>query len=198
MDQAYVLDNVGSHIPVLDLVKRLSNIKGILEFGSGIYSTNKLLEFPCLEQLTSYEDSKPWFGKIAIIRDEKFNLVFAEDLLSIARTVSLDKFDLIFIDCCDSTKDSKPERAAVIKAIAERKPKAIVVIHDFNDELERFPKAIENFDNVIVYDNLWPATGILWNQTKGSATIRNIRFEGIQGILDVQEDDDDQVVSVSR
>jgi predicted O-methyltransferase YrrM len=181
---SYVTDHVGSHIPVLDLIKRLSSVRKVLEFGSGIYSTNKLLELPCLESLISYEDSKPWFDKMARVKDDRFKLVFEVDLLSVARSIQLDEFDLIFIDCCDATCDSKPERASVIEAIARRKPQAVVIVHDFDDELEMFPWAIENFDNTLAYHKFWPTTGILWNQIEGSAKVQNVRFEGAQGIMD--------------
>jgi len=174
------MDNVGTHIPVLDLMIRLSNIKRILEFGTGVYSTNKLLEFPNLEMLTSYEDVPDWFAKIAKVKNSKLNLIFEKDLLSIARSINLDEFDLIFIDCC-----SLPEaRAPIIKAISERKPRAIVVIHDVYDDIDRIPGVLNDFDNLAIYAKIGPATGILWNQISGSAKIRNVRFEGIQGIIE--------------
>lgn len=176
----YVRDNVGTHIPVLDLMIRLSNVKHILEFGSGVYSTNKLLEFPSLEMLTSYEDIPDWFAKIAKVKNNKFNLVFEKDLLGIARTINLDEFDLIFIDCCDLPE----KRAPIIKAISERKPRAIIVIHDVYDDIDRIPGVLNNFDNLAIYAKFGPATGILWNQTDGSAKIRGVRFEGVQGIIE--------------
>lgn len=176
----YVRDNVGTHIPILDLMIRLSNVKHILEFGSGVYSTNKLLEFPNLEMLTSYEDVPDWFAKIAKVKNSKFNLVFEKDLLGIARSIPLDEFDLIFIDCCDLPE----KRAPIVKVISERRPKAIIVIHDIYDDINRCPGTIEGFDNLMIYAKFGPATGILWNQTDESAKIRRVRFEGVQGIIE--------------
>jgi len=175
----HVIDAVSTHIPVLDLIKRLSNIRRILEFGCGVYSTNKLLEFPRLELLTSYEDSQGWFDKISKVSNKKLKLIFESDLLRVAREICLDEFDLIFIDSCDSQK----KRADIIDQVSRRKPKAIVIIHDFDDELERFPESIKEFDNMAVYRRQWPATGIMWNQIEGSAEIQGVRFDGIQGIL---------------
>ena len=177
----YIADNVGTHIPVLDLAIRLSHVRHILEFGSGVYSTNKLLEFPDLEMLTSYEDVKDWYNKIAKVKNSKLRLIFERDLLDIARSIDLDEFDLIFIDCCDFAE----KRATIIKAISERKPRAVVVIHDFDFELENAPESISGFDNKVIYNQLFPATGVLWNQIEGSAKIRGVRFEGVQGIIDV-------------
>jgi len=174
------MDAVSTHIPVLDFVKRLSSVKRILEFGCGVYSTSKLLEFPDLELLTSYEDNEIWFDKMANVNNDKLRLIFESNLLHIARTIPLDEFDLIFIDSCDSQK----KRADIIEQVSKRRPRAVVIIHDLDDELERFPEAIVGFDNMAVYRRQWPATGIMWNQIEGSAEIQNVRFDGIQGILD--------------
>ena len=176
----YVTDNVGTHIPVLDLMIRLSSIRHILEFGSGVYSTNKLLEFPNLEMLTSYEDSQPWLDKIAKVKNNKLTLIFEKDLLSIARSINLDEFDLIFIDCCNTPE----KRAPIVVEIGRRRPKAIVVIHDVYDDIDRVPGTLNGFDNLAIYAKIGPATGILWNQIAGSAKIRGVHFEGMQGIVD--------------
>jgi hypothetical protein len=175
----YILDRVGSHIPVLDLIKRLSRVRRILELGSGVYSTPKLLEFPEIELLISYEDSKPWFDKVAKIKHDKFKLILEGNLSGLAKWIDLEEFDLIFIDCCEF----KEQRIEVVREISKRRPDAIVVIHDFDDEQVKWPDSIVEFDNVIVYDKLWPTTGILWNQTDESSQIQGVRFEGIQGII---------------
>ena len=179
VERKFIEDNVGTHVTVLDLIIRLQNVRRILEFGSGVYSTNKLLEFPNLEQLVSYEDNPGWFKKIAVVKDSKLKLVLDSDLLNIARTIDLDSFDLIFIDCSATPK----ARAPIVEAVAKRKPKAIVVLHDIDDELNHFPWAIEDFDNRSIHNHRYPGTGILWNQIEGSANIRNVRFEGTQGII---------------
>lgn len=168
----YVMDKVASHLPVLDLIKRLSCVRRILELGSGVYSTNKLLEYPALERLTSYEDHKAWYDEFGL-RDDKWVCILEGDLPGLVGRIDLDEFDLIFVDCSDTA----PRRAQVLEALFSRRPDAIVVLHDYEDSKRVCPMALAYFDNVMVYDTLWPGTAILWNQIEGSTEIQNVYFD---------------------
>jgi len=149
---------IATHLPVLEFIKRVSNIKRILELGSGEYSTKKFLEFPNLEILDSYEDDEIWFNAMKKIRDKRLSLYLKKDMVKVVEDLGLDFYDLIFIDCCKFPE----KRAAVIKEIAEQHPKkAIVIIHDFENKLYQ---AEAKFEHKIVYDEILPHTAILWNE----------------------------------
>lgn len=147
-----------THLPVLELMKR-TNIRRVLELGSGEYSTKKFLEFPDLEKLFSYEDDTEWFLLMNNLKDRRFITFLEKDLVKVVGEIDLNFFDLIFVDCCQYPE----ERVAVIKKLAEQRPKAIVIIHDFENKLYQ---AEAKFDHKIVYDELVPNTAILWNNEK--------------------------------
>jgi len=149
---------IATHLPVLELMKR-TNIKRILELGSGEYSTKKFLEFPDLERLDSYEDDEIWFDTIRKLKDVRLDMNLEKDLVKVVGELDLDFYDLIFVDCSKSPE----ERVAVIKEIVKQHPKAIVVIHDFENKIYQ---AEAKFDHKIIYDELVPNTAILWNENK--------------------------------
>jgi hypothetical protein len=181
-EPAYVQDSVATHLPVLDLVKRLVGVRKVLELGSGIYSTNKLLEFPGLESLLACEDSAEWFKKLLPVKDERLTYRLEADLAGLVWRLPLDEYDLIFIDSGATIL----ARVPVMEAVAARHPRAIVLVHDF-EELEReCPAAMAQFDNRVVYLRQWPATGILWNQTEESGSVQNVAFDGVTGHLCVE------------
>ena len=78
-----MIERIATHLPVLELMKRVSNIRKILELGSGEYSTRKFLEFPNLETLYSYEDNEEWFNIMKRVKDKKLIMMLEKDLSQI-------------------------------------------------------------------------------------------------------------------
>jgi hypothetical protein len=89
----------GTHLPILDEVnKRFSNIKTIVEIGSGLISTRFFLnEFTNLKRLISYETNEKWYEEMKVkVKDKRhiYKLVSSKD-----KGISkLEDADLLFVD----------------------------------------------------------------------------------------------------
>src|SRR6185503_3939695 len=127
------LKDYATHIPILIGLARLREVRSVLEFGCGHYSTLTFLNapaFPHLERLHSIENDDSWAETIQeAARNDlrwRLQLVNGEISESVAE-LDLESFDLILID------DSKTsgQRATTIRAIAAKEPKRPwIVIHD--------------------------------------------------------------------
>jgi len=159
------LNDYATHVPILIGLARLREIRNVLEFGCGHYSTLTFLNrsaFPHLERLHSVENDDSWASTIqeAAKEDPRWILqrVNAEVSESIA-DLDLESFDLILID------DSKTsaQRAATIRAIARRQPQhPWIVIHDF--EVEEYRRAASGFKHRHRFRAYNPETGVVANQ----------------------------------
>lgn len=152
-----------THISVLIEIGKSLNIRRVLEFGCGFYSTLTFLDkdiFPELEFLHSVENDKIWSDKIThLVNDNRFQLTTIKgEIKNIIDNNFVSGYDLIFID--DST--GILERARTIEAISNcDEISGVVVIHDY--EQETYQKAARTFEHSIVFDCIVPNTGILWN-----------------------------------
>jgi len=149
-----------SHMPILKKIAKKIKIKKILELGSGGYSTKLFIDknfFPDLVHLKSYEDDESWFRMLLRdIEDKRFDYIFSPNgIHEEIDLIQLDNFDLIFID----SGKNKAERIAVIKSVAKRKPKCIVVIHDC--DYSEYVKAAD-FENSYIHKAM-ADIGIFWN-----------------------------------
>src|SRR5689334_21342832 len=127
-------NDYATHVPILIGLARMREIKSVLEFGCGHYSTLTFLNraaFPQLRRLHSVENDTAWSATVQKMaqHDERWTLQLAAN--HIAETVAeldLESFDLILID------DSKTsaERVATIDAVAKKHPqRPWIAIHDF-------------------------------------------------------------------
>ena len=158
------LNDYATHVPILIGLARLREIRNVLEFGCGHYSTLTFLNrsaFPHLERLHSVENDDSWASTIeeAAKDDPRWTLqrVNAEVSESIA-DLDLESFDLILID------DSKTsaQRAATIRAIARMQPQhPWIVIHDF--EVEEYRRAASSFKQRQRFRAYNPETGVVAN-----------------------------------
>jgi hypothetical protein len=159
------LNDYATHIPILIGLSRLREIRNVLEFGCGRYSTLTFLNrsaFPHLERLHSIENDNTWAQTIeeAARNDRRWRLQLVDG--EIAETVAdldLESFDLILID------DSKTaaQRAATIRAITESGPKhPWIVIHDF--EVDEYRQAATGFAQRHRFRAYNPETGVVTNQ----------------------------------
>ena len=158
-------ERYATHLPVLRRVGRLVNPRRVLEFGCGQWSTATFLDrdvYPDLHHLKSYEQEQGWADFVqTFVAEDDLRLVMKivphREMLEAIRDMSLSEYGLIFVD----NGSSLAERVEVIEALAARKPKALVVIHDY--EQPAYRKAASGFDHEAVYSKLTPHTGIVWN-----------------------------------
>jgi len=169
------INDYATHIPILIGLARIRQIRSVLEFGCGRYSTLTFLNrtaFPHLERLHSIENDDSWAATIQQIaqEDRRWSLQLVEG--EISETVSnldLESFDLILID------DSKTsaQRAATIRAVGLKQPeRPWIVIHDF--EVEEYRRAASGFRHRHRFRAYNPETGVVANQAVDWKSLKRI------------------------
>ena len=171
------LNDYATHVPILIGLARLREIKSVLEFGCGYYSTLTFLNrtaFPHLERLQSVENDASWAETIheAAKSDERWTLkLVRREIADSVPSLNLEAFDLVLID------DSKTstQRSATIRAVAGKQPQSPwIVIHDF--EVEEYRRASAGFKQRHAFKAFNPETGVLSNRpTQWKSLDRTIR-----------------------
>jgi len=157
-------NDYATHVPILIGLARMREIKSVLEFGCGHYSTLTFLNgaaFPHLARLQSIENDVSWAETMqASVNDDRWVLdLVNSEIAGSVRDLDLEAFDLILID------DSKTsaQRASTIRAIAARQPqRPWIVIHDF--EVEEYRKAAMGFKQRHTFKVYNPQTGLVYNK----------------------------------
>jgi len=157
-------NDYATHVPILVGLARLHEIRNVLEFGCGHYSTHTFLNrsaFPHLERLHSIENDDAWAQTIQdATTDARWTLQLVNGEISDSvAALDLESFDLILID------DSKTsaQRAATIRAVAAKQPqRALIVIHDF--EIDEYRVAASGFKHRHRFRAYNPETGVVANQ----------------------------------
>jgi hypothetical protein len=159
------LNDYATHVPILIGLARLREIRRVLEFGCGHYSTLTFLNasaFPHLERLQSVENDDTWAATIqeAAKGDPRWTLQLVNDeIAGSVADLDLESFDLILID------DSKTsaQRAATIRAVARKQPQhPLITIHDF--EVEEYRRAASAFKHRHRFRAYNPETGVVANR----------------------------------
>jgi predicted O-methyltransferase YrrM len=152
-----------THIPTLAALGVLLDVRSVLEFGSGMFSTITFLDralFPNLASLHSYENDAAWYENVKAKtgRDNRLTLNYVEGPLhGLAGRLNLGAYDLIFID--DATTASL--RAETIQQVVRhRGPRNVIVIHDF--EVEAYQRAAAEMPKRFTMTAFNPNTGVLW------------------------------------
>lgn len=157
-------DPYATHVPVLIGIAKTTEIKRVLELGSGPYSTSLFLDrsvFPHLEQLVSHEDDVEWKSVVLeeVGADPRldFRMVPA---VNASVPDDLSGFDLIFVD------DSReiPERARTIASVLAKRPSGLVVIHDF--QFRQYRSAARSYRHRHVFSAFTPQTGLIDHSRK--------------------------------
>jgi hypothetical protein len=157
-------NDYATHVPILLGLARLREIKNVLEFGCGHYSTLTFLNraaFPHLERLQSIENDAAWAETLHEVAqsDNRWSLNLHDgEISNSVENLDLELFDLILID------DSKTstQRAATIRAIANKQPRrAWIAIHDY--EVEEYRIAARGFKQRYVFKAYNPQTGLVCN-----------------------------------
>lgn len=142
----------GSHIPVLIGLARMFQIKNVIEFGAGNYSTETFLNcgaFPGLEQLISVEENASWRE----IFDDRLFYFLSRDELSKG---DIKGADLIFVD------SSILHRLKDIEFVSKIDD-CILVFHDLEDRTYR--RATQNIDGLFTFRIFDPFTGVKCNKS---------------------------------
>ena len=158
------LNDYATHVPILIGLARLREIRSVLEFGCGYYSTLTFLNraaFPHLERLQSVENDASWAETIheAAKSDERWTLkLIRREIADSLPALDLEAFDLVLID------DSKTstQRSATIRAVSAKQPqRPWIVIHDF--EVSEYQRAAAGFKQRHAFKAFNPETGVLSN-----------------------------------
>lgn len=163
-----------THVPVLVGLANLLNVRRVVEYGCGEYSTLTFLNrsaFPGLVELRSLENDAEWFARMAqqVGDDPRVEMIHVDGLMSlVVPDIDMSGCDLVFLD--DST--DVDERAATIQAVAaKRMDSTVIVIHDY--EMLEYRRAAGAFKNRFNFNSLNPNTGIVWN--KAPVDVRKLR-----------------------
>ena len=115
-----------SHLPVLELIFKHSNIKDVFEYGCGDYSTKFFVDHA--QAVTSVEmNKKAWYEKVkSNIASDNLNIMFIDGgPASIEYFKSTDKvWDLVFVD-----GDRVSRKDCVINAFGKAE---IIAVHDIH------------------------------------------------------------------
>jgi hypothetical protein len=158
------LNDYATHVPILIGLARLREIRSVLEFGCGYYSTLTFLNraaFPHLERLQSVENDVTWAETIheAAKSDERWTLkLMRGEIADSVPTLDFEAFDLVLLD------DSKTsaQRSATICAVAGKQPqRPWIVIHDF--EVDEYRRAAAGFKQRYAFKAFNPETGVVSN-----------------------------------
>jgi hypothetical protein len=157
-------NDYATHVPILIGLARMREIKSVLEFGCGYYSTLTFLNrtaFPHLERLHTVENDIVWSETINEVAktDERWTLQLVNgEIAGCVTKLDLERFDLILID---DSKNST-QRAATIRAVAGREPQhPWIAIHDF--EVDEYKQAASGFRQRRAFKAYNPETGLVSN-----------------------------------
>ncbi|HEX3253060.1 MAG TPA: class I SAM-dependent methyltransferase [Pyrinomonadaceae bacterium] len=157
-------NDYATHVPVLIGLARMREIRNVLEFGCGYYSTLTFLNraaFPHVERLHSVENDSSWSELISEVakNDKRWSLQLVDgEIADSISSLNLERFDLILID------DSKTsaQRAATIRAVANKQPhRPWIAIHDF--EVGEYRAAASGFRQRHIFKAYNPETGLVAN-----------------------------------
>ena len=158
-------NDYSTHVPILIGLARLREIRTVLEFGCGYYSTLTFLNrtaFPDLQRLRSVENDVEWADMISEVANDDdrwtLNRIDGETADAVPR-LDLEAFDLILID------DSKTsaQRSSTIRAIANKHPqRPWIAIHDY--EVDEYQGAARAFKHRYAFKAYNPHTGLVCNR----------------------------------
>lgn len=145
-----------THVPVLIGLSRLYEIKKVIEYGSGFYSTPLFLDrrvFPDLEHLTSCENSEQWTVDVIARTGESSAGRHIWHSGSFENPVD-QSFDLAFVD-----SDTELNKIKDIELCSKRN--GFTVIHDF--EWPPYRAEVERtFQHYMEFPFFNPTTAVCW------------------------------------
>lgn len=142
-----------SHLYVLKRIPKLLDIKRVIEFGCGEFSTKIFLKYPAIQNLYSLESDTKWYHDfLKELKDERLTRILSpeDELIEIAKT--LGRVDLVFVD-------GKAEHYRGPTMLAAKEMTDLVVAHDA--ENKNYLPFINSFKYVWIYKKEKPYTAIL-------------------------------------
>lgn len=124
-------DGYGSHIPILELVRKHIDYKNILEFGGGDFSTRYFKGIPGASVSTIETQNYDWYCKVSQINP---NTLWIPDHANVIKhlidLLSINTYDLIFLD---THQDLRYKLASIAKDYCK-----VIVLHDSETSLYRY------------------------------------------------------------
>lgn len=147
-------DGYGSHLPVLETIRRITNFQRILEFGGGEYSTQYFVNIPGAKVTTVETQDHDWYLKIKEINPDTLWMPDHNEVLEYAKTQALSK-DLVFLD---THQDLRYKLAPIV-----RKYSMVTVIHDTESSLYKIHDIPMDFEDWYYADFVMhrPWTGVM-------------------------------------
>lgn len=156
-DSGRRIDPYSTHTPVLISIPKVFEIRRVLEFGSGLFSTKVFLStiYPNVEVVISYECDVAWAEIMnQQVKDPVRYFLFCESeketIKNHQNTPSIFQWDLIFID-----GKTGHGRVEFLKASVDKSK--IIVIHDSENDYWDSIRTINDYIPV-AYNNLFPNT----------------------------------------
>jgi len=118
-------DNYSSHLLVFEKIFETFEVKNVLEFGPGKYSTAFFVN-KCKSVVSIEQDSQQWYEKLkSEINSPNWNITFQYDPQVIFRQSDAEhkKFDLVFSDGSNQTRN-------LVANMAMQRNVPLVVLHD--------------------------------------------------------------------
>jgi len=115
----------GTHIPILKALAKAIEIRSVIEFGAGRFSTPLFLDraaFPLLERLVSIETDKTWAAEAFSAGDPRHVVHLCASEPDAVQSYIGRRFDLALVD---GPLDSRPEIIAAAWTLAP-----ITAVHD--------------------------------------------------------------------
>ena len=129
-----MFEQIGSHLPVLVALAKLTPVKEIFEYGSG-FSTCAFFRrhlFPDVVRVTSMENNPAWFDKVKDnVKDDRLVLMLQQDL----RIYPPPSADLVLVD-----NEPWNIRVEILNMLRTNRTPALIVMHDA--ELECYEAAL--------------------------------------------------------
>jgi hypothetical protein len=150
-------DIFATHLNLLRLIG--PGITSVLELGAGQFSTRTFLSrryYPNLGELVTVEQDRKW---VIAEDDPRHKIVICPEPIELfLEDVSLDAFDLIFVD----NSLSLDRRCDTLKWVASHIGRSLVVAHDF--ERTEYQDASAGLTLILVDDRQVPWTALLWRK----------------------------------
>lgn len=146
-----------THLSVLRAIPQYLEIRRVLEFGGGDYSTSLFLDrdiYSGLEHLRTVETNLAWLVYLKTSQDDtRFTISNCAGWESI----DVNQYDLIFIDDGETIR----ERVRTIECVVALHPSCPVVIHDFEQPAYR-KAALAGMPYAIEFTRRTPTTAICY------------------------------------
>lgn len=123
------IDGYGSHLVVLETLRKRINFQRILEFGGGEYSTTYFHSLPDSSVTTIETQDYDWYLKIKQINPNTLWIPDHEEVLKFAREYDK-QFDLLFLD---THQDLRYKLASIAKDYCR-----VIVLHDSETSLYKY------------------------------------------------------------